>query len=159
MALEDLAVKPAQSVRTLMTHFIRDHCPMRAAGLRTFVENARSLGIAGLVFFIVTSVLLFNAVSTVFNTVWGCTYRRLFLARGFRRGNGPATVSECSEERYLPARPLNSIRMAEVITALFGVPERTPESRGKGKLRVEGYLDGFLDAGTGSGTAENEEGL
>lgn len=133
MELTKVGVKPVHFIRTLINEFVRDRCPIRAAGLsfisllalvplsavvfsvftafgafesfyqrmqefiilrifpaageeiaeglQTFVENARSLGVAGLIFFIVTSVLLFNAVSTVFNSVWGCTYRRPFTAR------------------------------------------------------------------------------
>ncbi len=390
MELKDLAVKSAQSMRTLMTHFIHDHCPMRAAGLsfisllalvplsavvfsvftasgafesfysrmqetiivrifpaageeialglRTFIENARSLGLPGLIFFIVTSVLLFNAVSRVFNTVWGCRYRKpflarftsyitvmvlgslllgagisltavmgiseapqiilevlsqvftcgvflvliflvpsgkvqfsaalagavtgtvlwevsrilfiywtssvmrvsviygslaavpilllwlyvvwtitlfsletafvyqhrrkpvvyplrghrlpydsvvggmelfLFVARSFRRGEGPATLAECSrelstaeeeieklaarlitaelllpvsnsKEGYFPARPLDTIRVTEVITALFGRPEETSGPGGEGNRGVEGYIYAFLDAAAGA---------
>jgi DNA-binding IscR family transcriptional regulator len=105
----------------------------------------------------------------------------LFVAREYRRGRGASSVSECSrelsaaeeeiegyadlltaagilltvsesEEGYLPSRPLDSIRMADVITALFG--GRAETAGGSEKLEVNDYLDAFLDGGARSPKAD-----
>ncbi len=49
--------------------------------IRGFVQNTRALGVVGLLFFLLTAVLLLNAVQNAFNVVWGSRERR----NSFRR--------------------------------------------------------------------------
>jgi membrane protein len=46
------------------------------AYIRGFVQNTRALGVVGLLFFLVTAVLLLNTVQNAFNAVWGSRERR-----------------------------------------------------------------------------------
>ena len=46
------------------------------AYIRGFVENTRALGVVGLLFFLITAVLLLNTVQNAFNAVWGSRERR-----------------------------------------------------------------------------------
>ncbi len=49
--------------------------------LDTFVINARSLGILGVGFFLVTSILLLNNINSNFNAVWGSSSRRRLIEK------------------------------------------------------------------------------
>lgn len=44
-----------------------------------FIENTRTLGAVGLLFFAVTSMLLLNGISLNFNAIWGSSPRRGFI--------------------------------------------------------------------------------
>jgi len=46
------------------------------AYIRGFVQNTRALGVVGLLFFLITAVLLLNTVQNAFNAVWGSRERR-----------------------------------------------------------------------------------
>ena len=46
------------------------------AYIRGFVQNTRALGVVGLLFFLLTAVLLLNTVQNAFNVVWGSKERR-----------------------------------------------------------------------------------
>ena len=45
--------------------------------IRRFIDNTRALGVAGLLFFLVTSVFLLNAIQNNFNAVWGSRSQKL----------------------------------------------------------------------------------
>ncbi len=47
----------------------------------TFIANSRALGIAGLMVFAFTSILLIDSISENFNAVWGSSNRRNFIAK------------------------------------------------------------------------------
>ncbi len=49
--------------------------------LNTFIANSKALGIAGLLIFTFTSILLLDSISENFNTVWGSSNRRNFIAK------------------------------------------------------------------------------
>ncbi len=49
--------------------------------LNTFISNSKALGIAGLLIFAVTSILLLDSISENFNAVWGSSNRRNFIAK------------------------------------------------------------------------------
>ncbi len=49
--------------------------------INSFVNNSKTLGIAGLMVFALTSILLLDSVSENFNAVWGSSNRRSFLAK------------------------------------------------------------------------------
>jgi membrane protein len=51
------------------------------AYIRGFVQNTRALGAMGLLFFLITAVLLLNTVQNAFNAVWGTRARRNSLHR------------------------------------------------------------------------------
>jgi membrane protein len=51
------------------------------AYIRGFVQNTRALGAVGLLFFLLTAVLLLNTVQNAFNAVWGSRERRNSLHR------------------------------------------------------------------------------
>lgn len=57
------------------------------AYLETFVINARSLGLLGLLFFAVTSVLLMNTINTHFNAVWGSSSRKKLVEKFITYGS------------------------------------------------------------------------
>ena len=49
--------------------------------LNTFIANSKALGIAGLLIFAFTSILLLDSISETFNAVWGSSNRRNFIAK------------------------------------------------------------------------------
>ncbi len=49
--------------------------------LNSFVNNSKTLGIAGLLIFAVTSISLIDSVSENFNALWGSSNRRSFIAK------------------------------------------------------------------------------
>jgi membrane protein len=51
------------------------------AYIQRFVQNTRALGVFGLLFFLITAVLLLNTVQNAFNAVWGSRPRRNSLYR------------------------------------------------------------------------------
>ncbi len=46
-----------------------------------FIENTRTLGVVGLLFFALTSMLLLNGISLNFNAIWGSSSRRRFVRK------------------------------------------------------------------------------
>ena len=49
--------------------------------VRRFIENTRALGVAGLLFFLLTSIFLLNTIQNNFNAVWGSRSRRNSLGQ------------------------------------------------------------------------------
>ena len=51
------------------------------AYIQRFVENTRTLGVAGLLFFLVTAVFLLNTIQSTFDALWGSRARKNSLRR------------------------------------------------------------------------------
>lgn len=49
--------------------------------INSFINNSKTLGIAGLLVFAVTSISLIDSISENFNAVWGSSNRRSFIAK------------------------------------------------------------------------------
>ncbi len=46
-----------------------------------FLNNTKTMGIVGLLFFTITSIMLLNRISESFNSIWGSTNRRNFIGK------------------------------------------------------------------------------
>ncbi|MDY7029750.1 MAG: YhjD/YihY/BrkB family envelope integrity protein [Spirochaetota bacterium] len=49
--------------------------------IERFIDNTRTLGVVGLLFFAFTSMILLNGISTNINSIWGSTSRRGFVRK------------------------------------------------------------------------------
>ena len=49
--------------------------------INSFINNSKTLGIAGLLIFAITSISLIDSISENFNAVWGSSNRRSFIAK------------------------------------------------------------------------------
>jgi len=47
--------------------------------IERFIDNTRALGVVGLLFFAITSMLLLNGITTNINSIWGSSSRRGFI--------------------------------------------------------------------------------
>ncbi len=72
-------------VESIQEFLIRVLIPTRQeeilAYITRFVENTRGLGVIGLVFFLITSVLLLAGIQRTFDAVWGSTPRKTAVTR------------------------------------------------------------------------------